>query len=73
MVNPYTGIPLDQPSNVQHASRMDFSEDSSMLFLTPTVAAGVLAALSDLADAMDELVDLRPEDNMEDTQAEESS
>ena len=58
MLNPYTGFPLDQPSNIQHANRMDLEEDSSMLLLTPTMATEVMAALSNLADTMDGLIDL---------------
>ena len=65
MVNPYTGTVLDQPSNMDKANRMDLNEESSMLLLRPGVAAEVMAALSDLADAMEGLVDLRPEEGIE--------
>ena len=44
---------------------MDPDQDSSMLLLTPTIAMEVMQALSNLADAMEGLIDLRTEEPLE--------
>ena len=63
-MSPYTGFPLDQPQNVQRANDMEPDQESSLLLLTPAVAGQVMEAFGNFSEALDCLIDLRPEEQL---------